>query len=193
MWTSLGIPTFIFLLSLSVLTTFGSHCILHLKILPILVRLHLWPDLLSGTAIFFHVDNEAALHSLIRMSCDNHAADQLVQHFLRLEQRMTFDTWIHRVPTEVLSIPEIPRYTKHLEQSMERAAAVKVACFCTVSFLAHEVHAASFMPFFTRMCLPFQSVCAASGHFTRSSTQFTGGACEFSTRGACLPSPPVAV
>ena len=59
------------------------------------------PDLLSGTAIFFHVDNEAALHSLIRMSCDNHAADQLVQHFLRLEQRMTFDTWIHRVPTEV--------------------------------------------------------------------------------------------
>ena len=82
-------------------TTFGSHCILHLEILPILVALHLWPDLLSGTAIFFHVDNEAALHSLIRMSCDNHAADQLVQHFLRLEQRMTFDTWIHRVPTEV--------------------------------------------------------------------------------------------
>ena len=80
---------------------FGSHCILHLEILPILVALHLWPDLLSGTAIFFHVDNEAALHSLIRMSCDNHAADQLVQHFLRLEQRMTFDTWIHRVPTEV--------------------------------------------------------------------------------------------
>ena len=88
--------------ALSVLTTFGSHCILHLEILPILVALHLWPDLLSGTAIFFHVDNEAALHSLIRMSCDNHAADQLVQHFLRLEQRMTFDTWIHRVvPTEV--------------------------------------------------------------------------------------------
>ena len=58
-------------------------------------------DITTGTAIFFHVDNEAALHSLIRMSCDNHAADQLVQHFLRLEQRMTFDTWIHRVPTEV--------------------------------------------------------------------------------------------
>ena len=87
--------------ALSVLTTFGSHCILHLEILPILVALHLWPDLLSGTAIFFHVDNEAALHSLIRMSCDNHAADQLVQHFLRLEQRMTFDTFFHRVPTEV--------------------------------------------------------------------------------------------
>ena len=80
--------------TLSVLATFGSHCILHLEILPILVALHLWPDLLSGTAIFFHVDNEAALHSLVRMSCDNHAADQLVQ-------RMTFDPWIHRVPTEV--------------------------------------------------------------------------------------------
>ena len=48
------------------------------------------------------------------------------------------------------------------------------------------------MPLFTRMCFPFQSVCAASGHFTRSSTQFTGGACEFSTWGACLPSPPEA-
>ena len=87
--------------ALSVLATFGSHCILHLEILPILMALHLWPDLLSGTAIFFHVDNEAALHSLVRMSCDNHATDKLVQHFLRLEQRMTFDPWIHRAPTEV--------------------------------------------------------------------------------------------
>ena len=83
--------------AVSVLATFGSHCILHLEILPILMALHLWPDLLSGTAIFFHVDNEAALHSLVY----NHTADQLVQHFLRLEQRMTFDPWIHRVPTEV--------------------------------------------------------------------------------------------
>ena len=65
------------------------------------MALHLWPDLLSGTAIFFHVDNEAALHSLVRMSCDNHAADKLVQHFLRLEQRMTFDPWIHLAPTKV--------------------------------------------------------------------------------------------
>ena len=48
------------------------------------------------------------------------------------------------------------------------------------------------MPLFTRVCFPFQSVCAASGHFTRSSTQFTGGACKFLTWGACLPSPPVA-
>ena len=87
--------------TVSVLATFGSHCILHLEILPILMALHLWPDLLSGTAIFFHVDNEAALHSLVRMSCDNPTADQLVHHFLRLEQRMTFDPWIHRVPTEV--------------------------------------------------------------------------------------------
>ena len=50
------------------------------------MALHLWPDLLSRHG---------------RMSCDNHTADQLVQHFLRLEQRMTFDPWIHRAPTEV--------------------------------------------------------------------------------------------
>ena len=34
--------------ALSVFTTFGSHCILHLEILPILVALHLWPDPLHG-------------------------------------------------------------------------------------------------------------------------------------------------
>ena len=67
------------------LATFGSQT------LPILMALHLWPDLHSGTAIFFHVDNEAALRSLVCMSCGNHAADQLVQHFLCLEQRMTCD------------------------------------------------------------------------------------------------------
>ena len=63
---------------------------------------------------------------------DNHAADQLVQHFLRLEQRM--------IPTEVnvADAPSRGNKTKHLEQPMERAAAVEFTRSCTVSFLEHE-------------------------------------------------------
>ena len=75
---------------------------------------------------------------------------------------------------------------------MERAAAVKFARSCTFSYLQHAGTLRPFVHLFTRVCLLFQSVCAASGRFTRSSTQFTGGACEFSTWGTCLPSPPEA-
>ena len=75
---------------------------------------------------------------------------------------------------------------------MERAAAVKFARSCTFSYLEHAGTLRPFVHLFTRVSLLFQSVCAASGRFTRSSTQFTGGACEFSTWGTCLPSPPEA-
>ena len=75
---------------------------------------------------------------------------------------------------------------------MERAAAVKFARSGTFSYLEHAGTLRPFVHLFTRVCLLFQSVCAASGRFTRSSTQFTGGACEFSTWGTCLPSPPEA-
>ena len=84
--------------ALSVLATFGSHCILHLEILPIFTSGQTCSQVRPFSFMW-----TTKLHFILSFACqcDNHAADQLVQHFLRLEQRMTFDTWIHRVPTEV--------------------------------------------------------------------------------------------
>ena len=74
--------------------------ILHAELLPVLVALAAWGEHLRNQPVFFHIDSEAAKHSLIRGTCQQREAQFLVSAVLHLETQLCLRPWYSRIPSE---------------------------------------------------------------------------------------------
>ena len=55
---------------------------------------------LRNQPVFFHIDSEAAKHSLIRGTCQQREAQFLVSAILHLETQLCLRPWYSRIPSE---------------------------------------------------------------------------------------------
>ena len=69
-------------------------------LLPVLAALAAWGEHLRNQPVFFHIDSEAAKHSLIRGTCQQREAQFLVSAVLHLETQLCLRPWYSRIPSE---------------------------------------------------------------------------------------------
>ena len=81
------------------LLQFSSHPIFELELLPVLVSIYIWRELISYKHCVIYVDNEAAQGALIKASSDSPSGAAIVSAFTSLEMDMQLKVWIARVPT----------------------------------------------------------------------------------------------
>ena len=85
-----------------------SHCIqsllkhsgnpiYELEILPLIVCLELWGDLLQDSPVVHYIDNDAAKASMIKGYGATDVSTTLVQHHVELEEQLQLDVWFSRV------------------------------------------------------------------------------------------------
>ena len=77
----------------------SSHPIYKLELLPVMISLWLWCDLVKASLMVIYIDNEAAKSALIRLDGKGSAARALTELFANLEEQVGFSSWIGRVPS----------------------------------------------------------------------------------------------
>ena len=73
--------------------------IYELEILPLVVRLDLWGDLIRDSLVVHYIDNDAAKASLIKGYGSTDVARRLVQRSVEQEERLQLKVWFSRVPS----------------------------------------------------------------------------------------------
>ena len=77
----------------------SGNPIYELEILPLVVCLDLWGDLIRGCPVVHYIDNDAAKSAMIKGYGATDVAGKLVQEYLELEEHLQLKVWFSRVPS----------------------------------------------------------------------------------------------
>ena len=77
----------------------SGNPIYELEILPLVVCLELWGDLIKDCPVVHYIDNDAAKASMIRGYGATEVARRLVQKYVEHEERFQLKVWFARVPS----------------------------------------------------------------------------------------------
>ena len=77
----------------------SRHPIYEVELLPVLVAVTIWKEVLQSCQIVFYIDNEAAKAGLIRGAGATPLANAIIGDFCIAEAELQLKTWFNRVPT----------------------------------------------------------------------------------------------
>ena len=77
----------------------SGNPIYELEILPLVVCLELWGDLIRDCPVVHYIDNDAAKASMIRGYGATEGAKRLVQRYVEQEEQLQLKVWFSRVPS----------------------------------------------------------------------------------------------
>ena len=77
----------------------SENPIYELEILPLVVSLELWGNLIRDSPVVHYINNDAAKASLIKGYGSTDVARRLVQHYVEQEERLQLKVWFSRVPS----------------------------------------------------------------------------------------------
>ena len=77
----------------------SKHPIFELELLPVLVAIRIWAELLKECHVVFYLDNTAAHSALVRADGSTPIASGIVQEFLKYEKLLSLLPWFGRVPS----------------------------------------------------------------------------------------------
>ena len=77
----------------------SSNTIYELELLPVVVALYLWEDILMSTHTVFYLDNDAARAALCKGCGGTRTGQCIVHRTMEKESRMELKSWYARVPT----------------------------------------------------------------------------------------------
>ena len=77
----------------------SGNPIYELEILPLVVCLELWGDLIKDCPVVHYIDNDAAKASMIKGYGATEVARRLVQKYVEQEERLQLKVWFARVPS----------------------------------------------------------------------------------------------
>ena len=96
---SYGAPQSFFcaMLPESVTRLWPQHHVLHCELLPVLFALLAWDSTLKNCNVFFHLDSEAARHCLIKATCAQKQAQEIMNAFMIFESQAAITPWFSRL------------------------------------------------------------------------------------------------
>ena len=77
----------------------SRHPIYEVELLPVLIAVTVWKEVLQSCQIVFYIDNEAAKAGLIRGAGATPLANAIIGDFCTAEAELQLKTWFNRVPT----------------------------------------------------------------------------------------------
>ena len=78
---------------------YSKHPIYELELLPVLVAIRAWAQLLLHTHVVFYLDNTAAHSALVRADGGTALAASIVREFVKYEKKLRLLPWFGRVPS----------------------------------------------------------------------------------------------
>ena len=77
----------------------SKHPIYETELLPVLISVLVWGELIKGSQVVFYLDNESAKSGLIKGYGATKVANAIVGSFCQTEALLQLKTWFSRVPT----------------------------------------------------------------------------------------------
>ena len=77
----------------------SKHPIYEVELVPLLVAMLLWGDLVNRSQIVFYIDNDAARSGLIKGAGATMMADAMIECFCSHESALNLKSWFSRVPS----------------------------------------------------------------------------------------------
>lgn len=74
--------------------------IMELEMVPISIAVHQWKQLLQSHSVVLFTDNESVRASILKGSSTNTVVDQLMKDLFRLEEEISCQIWLERVPSQ---------------------------------------------------------------------------------------------
>ena len=78
---------------------YSKHPIYELELLPVLVAIRAWAQLLLHTHVVFYLDNTAAHSALVRADGGTALAASIVRELVKYEKKLRLLPWFGRVPS----------------------------------------------------------------------------------------------
>ena len=85
--------------SMSKLLKESGNPIYELEILPLVICLELWGDLVKDSPVVHYIDNDAAKSSMIKGYGATDVSNRLIQRYVELEEQLQLKVWFARVPS----------------------------------------------------------------------------------------------